>query len=58
VRVFVALDIQHGMHMRHIVISALPGSTVGYIYTVSRKGQINKKINEQKFFLIVYTDFV
>jgi hypothetical protein len=25
---------------------------------VSRKGQINKKINEQKFFLIVYTDFV
>ena len=40
--VFVALGIQHAMHMRHIVICGLPRSTV-FIHIISQTARFSKK---------------
>jgi hypothetical protein len=40
--VFVALGIQHAMHMLHIVICGTPGSTV-FFHIISQKSTIFKK---------------
>jgi hypothetical protein len=39
--VFVALVIRHEMHMRHIVIRGLPGSTI-FFHIISQKTQFSK----------------
>jgi hypothetical protein len=43
--VFVALEIQHAMHMCHIVICDLPGSTL-FFHIISYTEQFKKKVNE------------
>jgi len=43
--VFVALGIQHAMHMRHIVIYDLPRSTI-FFHNISIKGMIFFKKNK------------
>jgi hypothetical protein len=56
--VSVALGIQHAMHMRHIVICDLSGSTV--FSTVSHKRHdFRKKVTEHKMCVLIFsTTFV
>ena len=50
---FVALVIQHAMHMRHIVIRGLPHSTI-FFSTLPHKGQdFRKKVTEHKMCVLV-----
>jgi len=41
--VYVAIDIQHAMRMRHIVICGLPGSAV-FVHIISQTARFSKKI--------------
>jgi len=45
--VFVALVIQHALHMRHIVIYGLSGSTI-FFHIISQMAQILKTVIEHK----------
>jgi hypothetical protein len=45
--VFVALGIQHAMHIRHIVNCALPGSTI-FFHKFHKRHNFRKKVTEHK----------
>jgi hypothetical protein len=58
VRVFVAIGMQHAMHMRHIAICGLPGSTT-FIHILI-KGAISKKkkVTEHKLRVLILSKIV
>ena len=54
----VALGIHHVMHMRHVVIDGLPGSTIYFTHYFINGTILDKKVTEYKLCVLIFPTFV